>query len=251
MIRLLKLLPYLKHHRPEIWDRYAQTFPPRLLRVVTLPVGRHLSTDDAFRYESARMLSDAFAYVHNEQIRGDYLEFGVMRGRTFIEAWHAAQRFRLPSMRFHAFDSFEGLPKLSSHDAHGPFTEGQFSSSRRTFERGLKANGIPADRVTITEGFFDDTLLDARVRQTVDTAAVVWIDCDLYESTVPVLDYITPLLVEGSVVVFDDWYCFRARPDRGEQRACAEWLGANPELRLVPYRTFGWAGQSFIVNRDA
>jgi hypothetical protein len=39
------------------------------------------------------------------------------------------------------------------------------------------------------------------------------------------------------------------RPDRGEQRACAEWLAANPDISLVPYRDFHWAGRSFLVNR--
>jgi hypothetical protein len=104
--------------------------------------------------------------------------------------------------------------------------------------------------VTVVEGFFDTSLdRSQQPAMGLDAAAIVWIDCDLYVSTVPVLDYITDLLVDGSVVVFDDWYCYHARPDRGEQRACTEWLDRNPDVTLVPYRDFHWAGRSFIVNR--
>ena len=50
--------------------------------------------------------------------------------------------------------------------------------------------------------------------------------------------------------MFDDWFCFHGRPDKGEQRACREWLDANPQISLVPYRDFHWAGRSFLVNLD-
>jgi hypothetical protein len=62
------------------------------------------------------------------------------------------------------------------------------------------------------------------------------------------LDFVTDLVQDGTVVAFDDWYNFRARPDRGEQRACREWLERNPAITLVPYRDFHWAGRAFVVN---
>lgn len=105
------------------------------------------------------------------------------------------------------------------------------------------------DRVTIVEGFYESTIADTKPRDMgLESASIVWIDCDLYSSTILVLDFVTDLLKDGSVLVFDDWYCFRARPDRGEQQACSEWLSRNPAITLVPYRTFHWAGQSFVVN---
>jgi hypothetical protein len=105
---------------------------------------------------------------------------------------------------------------------------------------------IPAERLTVTGGLFDVSLPRADRHR----IAVAWVDCDLYESTVPVLDFLTTQLQDGAVLVFDDWFCFHGRPDRGEQRACREWLDANPEISLVPYRDFHWAGRSFLVNRD-
>ncbi|MEA2177141.1 MAG: O-methyltransferase [Solirubrobacteraceae bacterium] len=202
-----------------------------------------MRTDDGFIWESARMLNQAFGYVRNERIAGDYAEFGVLEGRTFVEAWYAAQRHGLGHVGFHAYDSFAGLPEVEGVDAGGPFSRGEFASPRSVFDR--VTSPVPSSRMTVTEGFYDRTLPGADKRPD----AVAWIDCDLYESTVPVLDFLTDQLQDGSVLIFDDWFCFHGRPDRGEQRACGEWLAAHPEISLVPYRDFHWAGRSFLVNR--
>lgn len=195
------------------------------------------------------MLNTAFDYVAYGNVPGHYLEFGVWDGGTFARAWRASLRNHLSDMRFFAYDSFAGLPRLSDVDEGGEFGEGELAVSRQVFEEELERAGVDRSRVTIVEGFFDASLDRAdQPAMGLDAAAVVWIDCDLYVSAVPVLDYITDLLVDGSVLVFDDWYCYHGRPDRGEQRACSEWLVQNPHISLVPYRDFHWAGQSFIVN---
>lgn len=200
------------------------------------------------------MLNEAFTLTGFAGVEGDYLEFGVYRGDSFINAWQSARTTGQPNVRFYAFDSFRGLPDpaTSAIDRDGEFVEGQFSAARSQFERNLRAAGVDMDRVTIVEGFYESTLADSKPRDYgLESASVVWIDCDLYASTVCVLEFVTDLLQDGSVLAFDDWYCFRARPDRGEQQACSEWLSRNPGITLVPYRTFHWAGQSFVVNRSS
>ena len=165
-----------------------------------------------------------------------------MSGSTFIEAWGAIQRFELDA-NLHAYDSFAGLPEVRGHDQGGPFSSGEFASPRRIFD--MTTARIPTERMTVTEGFFADTLPNAEQHP----IAVAFVDCDLYESAVPVLDFLSSQLRDGAVLAFDDWFCFHGRPDKGEQRACGEWLERNAEIRLVPYRDFHWAGRSFIVNR--
>ena len=231
-------------------DWLPRAVPWKLLAPLSLPVGWQLKTRWHHRFESARMLETAFGFVRNNEVPGDYLEFGVYQGRTFSEAWHAARRHALGTMRFHAFDSFAGLPEPERGDRGAGFHGGQFRCARNLFEGTLERQRVDMSRVGIHEGFFDDTLPDAQslVRIGVEKAAIVWIDCDLHASTVPVLRALTPIVGEGTVLVFDDWYCFRARPDRGEQLACGEWLRANPRIRLVEYHKFHWAGASFIVN---
>lgn len=212
-----------------------------------------MGDDSEFQRDQRRMVSTALSFVRFSEIAGDYLEFGVYRGGTFVNAWHQATVRDLHDMRFYAFDSFRGLPDpaLSGVDAGGEFVQGEFSSDRSSFERNLVRAGVDMSRVQIVEGFYDETLTETRRDElSLKSAALVWIDCDLYSSTARVLDFITPLVADGTVLVFDDWHCFRSRPDRGEQRACGEWLERNRDIRLVQYRDFHWAGRSFIVNRD-
>jgi O-methyltransferase len=228
-------------------DWYSLRQPPRLLRLLSIPIAQQIKSDP-WTYESAQMIATACSFASFNCVEGDYLEFGVFVGRTFVHAWRAGRH--RPGMRFHAFDSFAGLPDPEGGDRGGNFYKGDFFSSRSMFERNLARHRVDRSRVTITEGFFDKTLTTERRQEIgLTKAALVWIDCDLYASTVPALHFVTDLLQDGSIICFDDWHCFKSDPNRGEQLACQEWLAANPQITLSPYRSFHWGGQSFIVRK--
>jgi O-methyltransferase len=229
----------------EALDALAASRFGAALKPLTLLLNRNAEL--SLYSEQTRMLSLAFKYVESEGVVGDYAEFGVWMGRTFIEAWRVAAKYTVPR-RFFAFDSFEGLPELDPDDQGGSFKAGQFKHSRAEFEARLRRARMPPSVTRIVEGRFEQTLLHPE-RIGLDHVAVAWVDCDLYASTVPVLDYLTPRLRQGSVLIFDDWFTFRASPEHGEMRACTEWLERNPELMLARWRPFHFAGQSFIVQR--
>ena len=193
-------------------------------------------------------------YLFGAQIPGDYLEFGTAWGRTFS---YACNRFSLypehNGMKFFALDSFEGLPRPKGLDAVDGYTatfyESQFACSEEEFIENLKRARVNLDRVTLVKGWFDKSLTpENAARHGIDKVAAAWIDCDLYESTVPVLKFITPRLSTGSVIAFDDWRCFRNSPEFGEQRACREWLAENPHITLHELYSFGWHGIAFTVE---
>jgi O-methyltransferase len=180
---------------------------------------------------------------------GDYLEFGVFRGDTFIHAYRRAARL-MPFMRFWAFDSFAGLPDLSGPDIGGEFHAGQFACTQETFEQNLRAAGIDMSRIEIVPGWFDRSLTPD-VKSRLSVASIVYIDADLYASTVPVLNFLSDVVTTGTVLIFDDWFCFRADPARGVQRAWHEWLERNPSIRAQEYHPFGAYGKSFIIRATA
>jgi hypothetical protein len=76
------------------------------------------------------------------------------------------------------------------------------------------------------------------------------IDCDLYESTVPVLEFITPLLQQGTILIFDDWFRFRGSRHHGERRACHGWLQRNPGVELEDWYQEGPQCKAFLVHTD-
>jgi O-methyltransferase len=197
--------------------------------------------------ESAAMVFQAFQYVSHNKIAGEYAEFGVFRGRGIIEAFYAAKKFKRETTLL-VFDSFEGLPSIEGVDVGGPFSQGEFSYSLDDFKKNVTSYGVDLEALKIVKGFFDATL-PAETKPAKPNIAIAWVDCDLYTSTVPVLDYLTDRLVDGAVICFDDWFCFNGGNELGEQKACAEWLERNPSIYLTDYRTFHWAGKSFIFNR--
>lgn len=208
-----------------------------------------------------------------ELIEGDYLEFGVFQGAALIQAFnafkevhhawalesvHAPQhraraREIWSNMRFFAFDSFRGLPQPSGFDRRSvDFAEGQYSCGTEGFFDNLKRGKVDLRKVVAVPGWFEDTCTEETMRRyNIRAASIVYIDCDLYESARVVLEFIEPLLVDGTVLIFDDWYCFRGNPDLGEQRAFAEWSQAKPDWTFTQFQKDGATRNSFIVNRRA
>jgi O-methyltransferase len=78
----------------------------------------------------------------------------------------------------------------------------------------------------------------------------VWIDCVLYESARCVLEFIRPLLQNGTVLMFNDFYRFKGHPALGERKAFGELLAANPSLLVTDYGKFASVGQAFLVHMD-
>ena len=190
-------------------------------------------------------------YLVGAQVPGDYCEFGLYRGHTFQYAARLLSP-ALPAMRFIGFDSFEGLPAPAGIDSVNGYTsnfsEGEFAVSLDDVKRTVAAAGMDMSKVAFVKGWFNETLNDKTARDIGMThVAAAWIDCDLYESTVPVLEFLTSRVSEGSILLFDDWRVFRNRPDRGQQLACREWLERNPVLELRELFSFGHHGLAFSV----
>jgi len=191
-------------------------------------------------------------YLSRNQIEGDYLEFGVWEGMSFDLSLRSAAKF-FPrksdrSPRFFAFDSFQGLPKPDLLKDGAAFQQGEYRAALECFQSNIRkaAQGF---EVQVVAGFYEQSLTEAVLsRFNLTKAAFVNVDCDLYDSTLHTLRFVTPLLRTGSVVFFDDWFFSGGDMTRGEAGACAQWLKENPNLKLVDYGIVGIMGQLFIVN---
>lgn len=224
----------------------------RVRRIAQRIIGPPRAQNDRWR-----VLEDALEYVATmsrfeasdcqDSLRGDYFEFGVWNGATFRYAYQTAKHN--PWMRFVACDSFEGLPAPEGIDSGAEFAKGQFACSRTDFENSLQNSDVDMEQVLILEGWFNESLTNAvRKKHNMNVVSVAYIDCDLYESCVPVMEFLTPAVRQGSILMFDDWFCFRADPTRGVQLATSEWLQKNPGMNLIPWKTFGPYGMAFFVN---
>jgi hypothetical protein len=215
------------------------------------------------------VLENAIGIQCINQVPGDYLEFGVYKGARLLQAYdsatfiakyvragkdpylHRMSAQNLEAMRFFGFDSFEGLPKANEIDvAEGQeqwIGEGSFRASLEEVQRALPKKALANGKIRLVKGWFNETLT-AKTKQEhqLTSAAIVYVDCDYYESAVPALDFVTDLLVDGSIIIFDDWFLFRGRSDRGEQRAFAEW---KERTGIATKEFIAGTAMSFMIQR--
>lgn len=170
----------------------------------------------------------------NRPISGYYFEFGSHSARTMKLCWkHTRHLF---DWTYVAFDSFEGLPEIQDIDRQEIWAKGRLKTAEDEFVGAVTGAGMPRDRLITVKGFYDDSLTDElAARLAPRKAAAVYVDCDLYASTTPVLKFIKPFLQPGTIIVFDDWNCFIGDPEKGERLAWREFTEANPNLRFEPF----------------
>ncbi|CAG0907284.1 unnamed protein product, partial [Cyprideis torosa] len=76
-------------------------------------------------------------------VEGDYLEFGVYRGKSFAEAYHALQQQFQNRIRLKT----GGLPVLSAEDAQlDSFNPGEYACSEEQFRKNLVKLKVPSER---------------------------------------------------------------------------------------------------------
>ncbi len=204
---------------------------------------------NTFKYKpSEEILDRVMEFIKFSGMDGDYLEFGVWEGFSFSTAYHLSKRHNIQSMKFYAFDSFEGLPKTNEVEGQG-FEKGMFSCSLEDFLKNMKRKRVNLEEINTIKGFYDKTLNESTKRELkIKKASVIYIDCDLYKSIKPVLKFITSCIQDGTIIVFDDWFCFRGHPNKGGQKAFREWLVKNPKYTSTQFYKFGVHGNSFIIN---
>jgi hypothetical protein len=193
---------------------------------------------------------ESFNYLRiagaNDKLNNVFYEFGCHSGRTFSTAINSATYLKMKNVFFYAFDSFEGLPNTDKSD--GFFEKGTFFTTKSDFKKIIKTRtGYKLKDKFIYKGFYEDVLSDD-LQQKLPKVGIVHIDVDLYSSTIKVLNFIKPLLQHGTVILFDDWYCFINGNEGGEGLATKEFLEKNPEINLIPWKNYSTFGKSFFVE---
>ncbi len=122
-------------------------------------------------------------YLISAKIPGDYLDFGVFQGTTFGYAYSKMSPY-LRSMKFIAFDPFEGLTIPKGIDAVNGYTsnfhKNEFACTEEEFLKYLVESKVDLQRIVTVKGWFDDTLrLEKAKGDGLEKIAVSWANCDL------------------------------------------------------------------------
>ncbi|MEX0830736.1 MAG: TylF/MycF/NovP-related O-methyltransferase [Nitrospirales bacterium] len=203
-------------------------------------------------------LDKAFEFIYKSETDGDYCEFGVYQGVSLLRALQADYKWRKQTnrrhvKRFFGFDSFQGLPPFQHGDqldGYGVFKEGQFDdTSVEMVLRRISEGGFNPDKIKLVSGLFSDTLKSASVVEYFSDSlvSIAHIDCDLYSSALDCLTFLDGRLAEGTILLFDDWFCFRGHRRYGVRAAFELWSRGN-KYCVTEYFSYSWAGKAFIVN---
>lgn len=205
------------------------------------------------REQRREFMRRAFAAQKFNGVTGDYLEFGCWGGMTFSLAYEESRR-RGFDCTLWAFDSFQGLPpQTMAEDAHPVWQSGALRSTLDEFHAICIANRVPRSAYRVVSGFYDDTI--GREREYAEPLptdiAVAYVDCDLYSSTVTVLEFLKRRMKHGMIIAFDDYFCWSSTAIAGERKACIDFLANQERFAFTPYTQFGWHGMSFVVEDRA
>lgn len=224
-----------------------------------------IKIDDLISFDIRHsMFRNATRFIDYELIEGDIFEFGVYTGRSLalLSYYHQINKKSIHTIPFErkvvGFDSFEGLP---SSDNHPRWKKNLFSinhSYHPLVKKGVKVNehiiidlfkqyNLPKPYIEI--GKFNESLKNV-IDKKYKKAAIIHIDCDLYESTKSVLFNVRPILQEGTILLFDDWFNFKGNKNKGEQRAFYEFFKKEKKWKYIEYQTYATFGKSFIVTNN-
>lgn len=150
-------------------------------------------------------LQEAVETVLSENIPGDLIETGILRGgacifmRAILKAYHVQDR------KVWAADSFQGFPARQSQPGQlNTQALNQWAVQRKQVEENFRRYQLLDEQVCILEGWFADTLPTAPI----DKLAVLRLDGDIYPSTIQALEALYPKLSPGGYVIVDDYYAF-------------------------------------------
>ena len=165
-----------------------------------------------------RALIDAVRYCVRRDVPGDFAECGVWRGGSVLAMVLTLQELGVEDRDIHLYDTFEGMTAPTDADtsafhrsalAHWQesggrpfpelFSEEVFNESM--VRENVLSSGYPADRLHFVKGPVEDTVPAHAPEQ----LALLRLDTDWYESTRHELEHLYPRLVDGGVLIVDDY----------------------------------------------
>jgi hypothetical protein len=182
----------------------------------------------------------------------DIYEFGTYLGQSLCGVLTYMEDNDVELHRYIGFDSFEGLPDEIMDINNNPFwVKGRYSINNYLkkdldiydYKNFLhESNRLPIryfDKFEVIKGFYSDTLNKETINNhKLRPALFINIDCDLYTSTIEVLDFIfrNKLFVPNKTIIrYDDWANNNMEYLTGQSKAHSEMTkkyGVETELLL-------------------
>jgi hypothetical protein len=187
-----------------------------------------------------------------ESVAGDYVEFGVFEGTSFITAFEChicTKQNANPLRKFWGFDSFQGLRFTDTDDQHASFKNGDFKTDYEMVKRRLRKNFKTRAPWELVKGYLEDTVSDVTAPELgIEAVSVVLFDLDLGPATTLALDFVKPALQQGSVLIFDEYFWYKGDTAKGEAAAFARFREENPQFEFRNFMDYGVGARVFVLG---
>ena len=132
-----------------------------------------------------------------DSIEGDYIEFGIFKGKSLFHSFSTAKKNKIIHNRiFWGLDSFEGFPT----ENHSFYTSKNFDVS---YEKVIKQFS-KYENIKIKKGYFSQSLNNKNISE-INKIAFAFVDCDIYESSLDVFDFLKKRMTNGGFIMIDDY----------------------------------------------
>lgn len=194
----------------ELTPQFVPTLPKRTQDIIAAVRPYSMTTN-----ERLAAVCDAVDYIETRQIPGDIVECGVWKGGSSMAIALALKAHSSFDRHLYLFDTFEGMsePTAEDKEVSGEKSAAQLLSEADKSEmvwayspldevkKNLGSTGYPSDKVSFVVGKVEDT-----IPQTLpEKIAILRLDTDWYASTKHELEHLFPNLIDGGVLIIDDY----------------------------------------------
>lgn len=198
-------------------------------------------------------LVQAVRHLSRNRIRGAMAECGVWRGGSMLAVARTLVEEGDTSRELWLYDTFTRMPEPGERDFDiwgrhaseyfdGPVdphdTDGYRYLPLEQVRAVVESSGYPADRLRFVQGLVEETI----PAEVPDEIALLRLDTDWYESTKHELEHLYPRLVDGAILIIDDYGQFTGA--RGAVDEFLAGLGVRPFLHRID-----WTGRLVVVHR--
>lgn len=163
----------------------------------------------------------AVRHCARRDLPGAFAECGVWRGGSVLAMILTLQALGRTDRDIYLYDTFEGMTQPGEHDTSSfdgaaldtweaasnqnqrawPEVFSADAFNEEAVRETLSSTGYPSERLHFVRGPVEDTIPG----HTPEQLALLRLDTDWYESTRHELEYLYPRLVQGGVLIIDDY----------------------------------------------
>jgi O-methyltransferase len=185
-------------------------------------------------------LCDSVEYIVRNDIEGDLAECGVWKGGSMMAAAVTLLRLGDTTRDLYLYDTYSGMSEPTDEDIASPYDgyslHDRFRRNRtgktstwavvrlEAVRQAMESTGYPMERVHLVKGLVEETLPE----QAPERLSLLRLDTDWYQSTKHELEQLYPRLVEGGVLIVDDYGHYE-----GARRAVDEYFAETGEPVLL------------------